>query len=149
MQALWHARLYSKKKLFLCCTTTTILSQQIIPPIGGETTMGQPRIKWFCQIMENIKNRGISRKEIEKEWLWEDRQDWRLYVHQPVQNRYDARRSVKNSFLISSNFRHHAHTPLKMQRNSHVSFMKTVCLLFWKHHKYCQVHVNKHSARIS
>jgi hypothetical protein len=29
--------------------------------------MGQPRIKWFCQIMENIKNRGISRKEIEKE----------------------------------------------------------------------------------
>jgi hypothetical protein len=45
----------------------TILSQQIIHQISRKTTMGQPKIKWFCQIQENIKKRGKSHQEIEKE----------------------------------------------------------------------------------
>jgi hypothetical protein len=36
-----------------------------------------------------------SWQKTEKERLWKDRKDWRLFIHQPAQNRNDARRGRK------------------------------------------------------
>jgi hypothetical protein len=51
--------------------------------------MGQPKRRWFNQVLEYIKNSGKMWQEIGKERLWEDRRErlwevrreWRLFVH--------------------------------------------------------------------
>jgi hypothetical protein len=35
-------------------------------------------------VLEDKKKRANIRQEIEKESLWEDGKDWRLFVHRPV-----------------------------------------------------------------
>jgi hypothetical protein len=43
--------------------------------------MKQPRTRRLSQVLENIINRGKSKQETEKEELWEERRDWRSFVH--------------------------------------------------------------------
>jgi hypothetical protein len=38
--------------------------------------MGQPRTRWFSQVLEDIKRRGKSWQEIEEEGSWEAGKDW-------------------------------------------------------------------------
>jgi hypothetical protein len=47
--------------------------------------MGQPRRRCF---LSSGRDPEIKKywQEIEKERLWEDRRDWKPYVHQPVRN---------------------------------------------------------------
>jgi hypothetical protein len=43
--------------------------------------MGLPRTRQHCQVLEDIKMEELW-QEIEKKRLWEDRRDWRLFIHQ-------------------------------------------------------------------
>jgi hypothetical protein len=50
----------------------------------GKRPMVRPKARWFTQLLEDIKKREKSRQEIEKDTLWEDRRDWRFFVHRLV-----------------------------------------------------------------
>jgi hypothetical protein len=61
--------------------------------------MGWSRTRWFIQVLQDSKRRGKSWHKIEKDWLWGERRDWRLLVHQPIRTGNNARRRIILFFL--------------------------------------------------
>jgi hypothetical protein len=43
--------------------------------------MGCVITRRFWQILEDVKKKGKSWKETEMQRLWEERRDWRLFIH--------------------------------------------------------------------
>jgi hypothetical protein len=67
--------------------------------------MGQPRTREFTEVLEGIKKRGLTGQETEKGRLWEQRIDWRLFIHLPVQkgNHTKRMRILKEQYVRAQN----------------------------------------------
>jgi hypothetical protein len=80
---------------------TRILRRALDLKFKGNRLMGWSRTRWFGQVLGDVRKRGKSWQEIEKERLWEEVRDWRLLVHQPIWNESSASRGRKNNLYCS------------------------------------------------
>jgi hypothetical protein len=48
----------------------------------GKRPMGRLGTRWFSHVLEGIEKRGKSWQEIKKVTLWEERNEWRLFMQQ-------------------------------------------------------------------